>query len=572
MFGSRILSPIVALVALGCAAEAPAPIAAPARANNTVYEIFVRSFADSNADSVGDLRGLTSRLDSYLNDGDASTDRDLEVGILWLMPVFPSPTYHGNDVTDFRAVNPQYGTLDDLKTLVAEAHARGVRVILDVPFNHTSDQHPWFREALRDPSSRYRKYYRIEPDQGDLPPLWHRTTTESGERVRYLGVFNGGMPDLDFWRGEVRDEIKQTAAFWLSLGVDGFRLDAAKHIHGGMPDPVEPEILANNDWWRDFSRFVYTKRPDAVLVGEVLGSRGMLRRHAWGLDGLLDEPFMHEARQQAAFPASGFVGRFKDAVAAARSLNREGDQGDPGPKKGFDPFAYLASHDENPRLASWLVDAKSRGMAADVEEAYRVAAYLLFMLPSYAIVYEGDELMQRGWKWNGNPTDAREPGDGSRVYDETLREPFPWYRSGSGAGQTKWFSSRFEGPNDGVSREEQDRPGGMLDLMRALTNLRAEHPALDGGDVGAVATDSAEWMVFERTTGEDTYLVLVNPTGAGNSYRFHEAWFPQYRDARLVFWSDGAAKTWRDMASENQRIDGAAYVPARGLVVLRRST
>jgi alpha-amylase len=110
------------------AAPQPPPIE-----NNLVYEIFVRSFADSNGDGIGDLNGITAKLDSYLNDGRPETDHDLEVGVLWLMPVFPSPTYHGYNVTDFRAIKPAYGSLPDFKTLPAEAHRRGVRVIVFVP-------------------------------------------------------------------------------------------------------------------------------------------------------------------------------------------------------------------------------------------------------------------------------------------------------------------------------------------------------------------------------------------------------------------------------------------------------
>src|ERR1044072_5745371 len=125
-----------------------APATYGQQSNNLVYEIFVRSFADSDGNSVGDIKGIIQRLDTYLNDGNPGTDNDLEVGILWLMPIFPAGSYHGYDVTDYRAINPDYGTLNDFKRLLQEAHSRGVRVILDVPFNHTSNQHPWFKEAI----------------------------------------------------------------------------------------------------------------------------------------------------------------------------------------------------------------------------------------------------------------------------------------------------------------------------------------------------------------------------------------------------------------------------------------
>src|SRR5829696_7114481 len=134
-------------------------------ASTVVYEVFVRSFRDSDdADTIGDLRGLTERLD-YFNDGDPTSGDDLEVGVLWIMPIFPTRTYHGYDVTDYRDVNPEYGALDDVKKLLAEAHRRGIRVILDVPFNHTSNQHEWFKDAIENRNDK-RSWYLIEPDDG----------------------------------------------------------------------------------------------------------------------------------------------------------------------------------------------------------------------------------------------------------------------------------------------------------------------------------------------------------------------------------------------------------------------
>src|SRR5512143_2767539 len=145
------------------AAGAPAPAATPWWQGAVFYEVFVRSFQDSDGDGKGDLRGLIARLD-YLNDGDPATDRDLGVDALWLMPVFASPSYHGYDVTDYERVNPDYGTGQDLDRLLAEAHRRGLKVILDLVLNHTSDQHPWFRESASSPTSPRRDWY-----------LWSRT-------------------------------------------------------------------------------------------------------------------------------------------------------------------------------------------------------------------------------------------------------------------------------------------------------------------------------------------------------------------------------------------------------------
>src|SRR5438874_8528810 len=145
--------------ALACSASRPAPVrspgdrALPTWANGAVfYQVFVRSFQDSDGDGKGDLRGLVSRLD-YLNDGDPATGADLGVDALWLMPVFASPSYHGYDTTDYESINPDYGTNADFAGLIAQAHRRGIRVVVDLVLNHTSWKHPWFIEAASSPSS-----------------------------------------------------------------------------------------------------------------------------------------------------------------------------------------------------------------------------------------------------------------------------------------------------------------------------------------------------------------------------------------------------------------------------------
>ena len=550
--------------------------------NNLVYHIFIRSFADTPADTappakgeIGDLKGIRENLD-YLNDGDTSTDRDLEVGILWLMPVFPSTSYHGYDVTDYQAVNPDYGTMEDLVDLVKAAHQRGMRVILDIPFNHTSNEHPWFKQAVEDPASRFRKFYQFSDADKPAPPgPWHVAASTTGRKIRYFGLFSPTMPDLNFAEPEVRKEVKAIAKFWLDRGIDGFRLDAAKHIFGDtFGDIPEPDILRNNDWWREFSDSVYRVNPNAVLVGEVLGGREMLRRHAYGNDALLDEPFMNAARSRIAFPSAGFVQAWRDFVKACRDVNRLGHSG-PGSlarDEPFQPFVFLASHDASPRLASYLEEMKGRGMQSDVNQAYRVGMYVLISIAKFSILYEGDELMQRGFKWNGNPPNGHPPGDGSGIFDETLREPFPWLKSGRKAPQTFWFQSRFDAADDGVSVAEEDAAGSMLDLVRGLTNLRTEHPAYANGDMGEILTDSADWMVFEKVAVEDRYLVLINSTGAGNNYQFHEGWFPRYIGAQLIFWSDGDRKQWKDETKADKRIERTVFVPPYGFVLLRQKS
>ncbi len=551
--------------------------------NNLVYHIFVRSWADtpSDPDEIGDLRGIQEKLD-YLNDGNPATDDDLEAGILWLMPVFPSPSYHGYDVTDFKAVNKEYGTMQDLEDLIAAAHRRGVRIILDIPFNHTSDKHPWFKDAVDNPASRFRKFYHFADINQPAPPgPWHVATGSHGQKVRYFGLFGPSMPDLKFDNTEVHKAIKEIAQFWLVKGIDGFRLDAAKHIFGDTFGEIpEPDILRNNALWREFSDSVYRINLDAVLVGEVLGGQEAVRRHSFGLDGLLDEPFMHDARSRVAFPRSGFLTNWKDFTNRCRDVNRNAHQGPGSMPRGelFQPFLFLSSHDENPRLASHLEEMKRHGMQPTVDEAYRVGMYVLTSLGKYPILYYGDEAMQPGFKWNGNPPNGHPPGDDSKLFDETLREPFPWHKAGDdpargdGDMQTAWSDSlpKFDRPNDGVSVEEQAQPGKMLHLVRGLTNLRTEHPNYANGELGDIVTDSTDWLVFEKVSGQDRYLVLINTTDIGKDYQFHEGWFPRYLGAQLIFWSDGQRKEWKNETSNAKHIDTKVFGPPYGMVVLRQ--
>ena len=230
------------LLAAAAAAPAAAQRIGPAapvpaddwRRGGTCYEVFVRSFQDSNGDGIGDLNGLTQRLD-YINDGNPASHRDLGASCIWLMPVAASPSYHGYDVSDYYRVNPDYGTNADFKRLVAEAHRRGIHVLVDMVLNHASNQHPYFQAALRDTTSPYRSWFRwskTEPGPGPWgPPAWRKSPVRD---EYYYGLFSPEMPDLNYENPAVREEANKVADFWLrEMGVDGFRLDVAgTFLHG----------------------------------------------------------------------------------------------------------------------------------------------------------------------------------------------------------------------------------------------------------------------------------------------------------------------------------------------------
>ncbi|MBA4017686.1 MAG: hypothetical protein C0483_10980 [Pirellula sp.] len=564
-----------ALAILAMAMLATSAVAAPPKKSGVVYEIFVRSFADgSDTNRVGDFQGIIDKLD-YLNDGDPDTSGDLEVDIIWLMPIFPATDYHGYDIEDFKNVSPDYGTMTEFEDLVKKAHHRGMRIILDLPLNHSSNKHPWFLSAISAPGAPFRDFYHI--DKRSAGGIFH--SVPGAPQFSYRGLFSPTMPDFNFYTPQVRKELKDIAGFWLDKEVDGFRLDAAKHIYESYEGKLdEDSILQNNEWWREFSEFVYGKNPDAVLIGEVLGDPGTLTRHAWGLDGLVDEPFQWSARDQAAFPKPGFLGNQKNYLDGARAVNKlsENDAARPTiPKIPFRSFLYLASHDANPRLASQLEDKAAHGMTHSPDEAYRMAACLMLTLGERTILYQGDEVKQIGWKWNGNPpSDPMSPGDGSGIYDETLREPFPWTKSSAAAPDAQWQNKgfmlpKFDRPNDGISVEEENTAKDMLALIRGLTNLRTDYPELVDGEISNVFNDSGDWMVFERTHGGKSLLILINTTDAGRDYKFHNNWLPQFRSARPIFFSDGKAKTWERRNETVAPIADSVFVPPYGMVVLK---
>src|SRR5450756_1709540 len=196
------------------------------------YEVFVRSFADADGDGIGDLRGLTSRLD-YINDGNAASSTSLGANCIWLMPIARAVSYHGYDVTDYYHVDPHYGTDEDFRSLVQEAHRRGIHVIVDFVPNHSSSEHPFFQSALHDPASPYRSFYRWSSANPNQPgpwgqEAWHKSPVRD---EYYYGVFWGGMPDLNYGSPAVLQEMQKVVAYWLKdMHADGFRFDAIPYL------------------------------------------------------------------------------------------------------------------------------------------------------------------------------------------------------------------------------------------------------------------------------------------------------------------------------------------------------
>jgi glycosidase len=472
--GPGVAALVLAMACVASAFAAPAPADGGDKASSGVYyEIFVRSWYDTDGDGIGDLNGVTARLD-YL--------QRLGVSGIWLMPINPSPSYHGYDITDYRAINPQYGSMADFERLLREAHKRGIKVIMDLVINHTSNQHPWFK-AARDPHGRYHDWYTWAKPETDLKAIsatgsyaWH--ALPGGQS--YLGVFTDEMPDLNYDNPAVRKEMIDIGKFWLQKGVDGFRLDAAQHVYLDFDTDWNsaPVLGKNLDWWREFHRGIDTANPHAWLVGEVWQQHpGQLAPWMGALDATFDFPLTSRLVESAKTETDRDLGA---------TLQRIGDDYLAVGHGRFDDAPLLSNHDTE-RVMSQL-DGNPEHM--------RVAAAMLLTLPGHPFVYYGEELGMRGQK-----------------PDPHLREPMRWYRSGKGLGETTWEGwSAGDGPDVSVDAEEKN-PASLLDWYRMLIGWRRDIPALRDGvphDWRDANRQVAGWELDDAHGG---VLVLHNLSG-----------------------------------------------------------
>ena len=448
------------------------------------YEIFVRSFADSNGDGIGDLQGLISKLD-YLNDGNPATTTDLGIEGIWLMPVFESPSYHGYDTTDYETIERDYGTNADFKQLLDEAHRRGIRVIVDFVVNHTSSQHPWFVESASSPTSPKRDWY----VWSNTPLAWQQpwgggSTWHSKDGGYYYGVFWGGMPDVNWNNPEAKNEMLRLARYWLQQGVDGYRLDATRYLveTGGGPGQADtPETHAA---LKDLATAVRTTKPDALLVAENWTTAPIIAKY-YGSTATITGG--DEMPMNFNFPLSdaivngvnnGNSGPISAAMLDMRSLYPAGVLDAP----------FLTNHDQR-RLASALGNSSLK---------MRNAAAVLLTLPGAPFLYYGEEVgIQNG------PTGG----------DESKRTPMPWTAQGGFTTGTPWFQYAPGLATANVATQTND-PNSLLWRYRTLIHARNSSPALRKGSLELLGSGSPT-LAFLRRTAEETVLVVHN---VGDSY------------------------------------------------------
>ncbi len=443
------------------------------------YEIFVRSFADGNGDGIGDFKGITENLD-YL--------KEMGIDAVWLMPTCDSSTYHGYNINDYYAVEPDYGTMEEFEEMIKKAHEKGIKIIIDFVVNHTGTEVEWFKEARKSNDNPYRNYYYWADEFDDVDEngtwgqsIWYQMDNENW----YMAIFWSGMPDLNFRNNNVREDIIKAAEYWLDKGVDGFRLDASKHID----DKDKEATLA---WWKNFRDRVKDKNPDAFIVGE-----------NWDSSVSYIAPFFDVMDSSFNFGLSYEIidtakGNQKDLINMLNAQNKVY-------KKYSEKFVdttFLRNHD---------MERTATELKGDIKRQ-KLAAAILMTLPGTPFIYYGEELGQKGSKPDGN-----------------IREPFDWYKSGQGKYMVDMTKSdygdrmRFTNPDDGISLEEQkDDESSLYNYFRKLIKIRKENPVFFGGeytDIGApkgviaytVKDENSEFLVYHYT-GEGEITIGTKTT------------------------------------------------------------
>lgn len=474
--------------------------------HTSIYQLYPKSFADTNGDGIGDLRGIKEHI-TYL--------KNLGIDTIWLNPIYQSPQVdNGYDVADYQQIDPIFGTLTDFKDLIAAVHEQGLHLIMDLVLNHTSDQHPWFKQALADPHSHYRDFYLWQTTHdGQVPNNWQSFFGGSvwepdphQDKTFYFHLFDRHMPDLNWANPQVRQAMIAVGRYWLDLGVDGFRLDAM--IHLAKADFRQSYPSANKDWvlaepffanlpqvqtyLHEFAQAMKTINPECYLVGEAASASPQLAyqythpREA-ACDSIItfryfdDRPEVTYPELPARFQPHRLDWlKFKQNQAIWQSLL--GTQA---------PILYWNNHDL-PRAVTRFGDHYH---ASESAKALAIAMYLQRGIP---LIYYGEELGLENSELTKieqfqdlEAEDFFEIGRSLRFSDQQLltmlsqthkmaaRAPFPWQEGlhqGFSTG-TPWLPVATT-----TSVAAQHHPGSVLALYRQLLTLRRTESVLKTGE------------------------------------------------------------------------------------------
>ena len=444
--------------------------------NRVFYEIFVGSFSDSNGDGVGDLRGIINRMD-YLNDGDPASGLSLGIEGIWLTPIFESPSYHKYDVADFYAIDPDFGTMEDLKELIALCHQRDVKIILDLPINHTSTENGWFKtfgaaHRMQNPGNIYYDFYSYI-GKDDPAPAGRAFTQLYRTDLKYESNFSDAMPEPNFDNPLVRETMLNVAKYYLDLGVDGFRFDAAKYIYYG-------DHQKSVDFWHWYIGELKKVKPDVYTVAEV-----------WDGDGVIDHYL--PATSCFNFTASQLSGTIAE-TAKAGDVNRfvsymEGHLEHLASMEGAPRATLFVSNHDMDRAAGYLTMASGN---------MKSAASLYLLSPGSPFIYYGEEIGLRGSRGGANSDANRRLkmiwGDGDTVQD-------PAEATYDVKKQTSYSVKDLARMSD-----------SLLNHYKQLIMIRKANPEIARGEYKALSF-ADKMSGFTCTWQGSTVAVLHNTTG-----------------------------------------------------------
>ena len=473
------------------------------------YEIFTGSFADSNGDGEGDLNGVTEHLD-YLNTGNPKSTTDLKVNGLWMTPIFASPSYHGYDVSNYEEINPKMGTMADFERLIKSAKQRGIAVILDLPFNHTSTENAWFKKALAG-DQKYMAYYN-----------WSDTAKQgyslASNGKYYESEFDKGMPDLNLSNPDVKAELAQITKFWLKKGVSGFRLDAVLYYYQND----DQKTTAFTKW---LVKTIKSQDKNAYVVGEVF-SDALDIDSIYGskIDSLFNFPLAVNSSSSMLNNAVNFAqgNLFETQVT-------DWDQEIHKDYAGAIDAPFLSNHDTN-RSSNMFQNLASQKMAA--------STYLL--LPGNPFIYYGEELGMNG--------------DG---IDQNKRLPMQWTQNQTDSPKAPAGSTESVSTDGGSVASQQANPQSLLAWYKKVLRVKALYPSLARERIKAVEVKNSSLSVINY--GKDLTVVNNFSSTQTQTIKLPKSVNGHHLASSLVI-SSGAVK-WAD---------GKLVLPAYSTAILKK--